>query len=64
MKIRYLHIDLESMEMKVSNIEPSKADLEEVDNGYITIVKVVDGEFMKINSDGNFESIKKTFTND
>lgn len=63
-KIRYLHINLDNIEMIVKNTKPTIEELEEVDNGYLTIIKVVDDEFMEINPQGNFDSIKKNFTDE
>jgi len=63
-KIRYLHINSDLITMEVRDVEPTKVDLEEVDAGYLTIVKVVDGEFMETNIEGNFELIERKFIND
>jgi len=63
-KIRYLYINSDLMTLEVRDVEPTKADLEEVDAGFLTIVKVVDGEFMQTNIEGNFELIEKKFIND
>ena len=63
-KPRYLHINLETLDMVVKNTEPTKADLNDVLVHYIAIIKIANSEFMEINADGNFESIKKDFINE